>query len=48
MVATLDKDGGEDPPKRAQRKDFLNNLLADFVTKGTVASSKNLKCIKSF
>ena len=35
MVAALDKDGDEDPPKRALRKDFSNNCLADFVTKNT-------------
>jgi len=35
MVAALDKDGDEDPPKRALRKDFSNNCLADFVTKST-------------
>ena len=32
MVAALDKDGDEDPPKGALRKDFSNNYLADFVT----------------
>jgi len=35
MVAALDKDGDEDSPKRALRKDFSNNYLADFVTKST-------------
>ena len=32
MVAALDKDGDEDLPKRALRKHFSNNYLADFVT----------------
>ena len=35
VVAALDKDGDEDPPKGALRKDFSNNCLADFVTKNT-------------
>jgi len=35
MVATLDKDGDEDPPKGALRKDFSNNCLVEFLTKNT-------------
>ena len=32
MVAAFDKDGDEDPPKRALRKGFSKNCLADVVT----------------
>ena len=35
MIAALDKDGNEDHAKRALRKDFSNNCLADVVTKNT-------------
>ena len=35
MVAALDEDGDENPPKRTLRKEVSNNCLADFVTKNT-------------
>ena len=35
MVAALDKDPDEHPPKCAPRKDFSNNCLADLITKNT-------------
>ena len=41
MVAALDKDGNEDPPKCTLRKDFSNYCLADFVAK-----SKGHFCLK--
>jgi len=33
MVAALDKNLDEDPPKCAPRKDFSNNCLADLIIK---------------
>jgi len=48
MVAALDEDGDEDPPKRNVRNDFSNNCLADFVRKNTRRFLLNMKMDQKF